>query len=315
MTNPSQHAIRDASDRMTNTANRVALSTSRRPWLEAVTMLQAAAGDPKWPNYRSLASILDRYKESATYGEEDCGSTFLQLVLFSAASEVMNGTINPGIRIPESIHQLLLQEARRIISEFAALPSPRCYRTDCDLFMKDVALVTGHLLPVGAELIELNAGIPRSVLLRGDFRQFVRGLWHFVGQQRGFHGYCAFHMDDRHLEDFNPEGWRRTYLRIAELLELNPEIRGVFGTAWFYDPAVANVSPHLAYLRTEREAGGAKNFRYGPTPDATDNALVKSRHRAILYQQGKYQPENYFLVWHRWELLQWSQMQRQSGSA
>jgi hypothetical protein len=44
------------------------------------------------------------------------------------------------------------------------------------------------------------------------------------------------------MEEFNPKGWTACFVRIAEMLELNPSIRGLAGVSWFYDPAVPAVN-------------------------------------------------------------------------
>src|SRR5699024_5802471 len=147
-----------------------------------------------------------------------------------------------------SMQALLVTQARRIMHESADEDVDHI-RIEHDYFIKDLALVAGRLLPAGAELVQPHSGIPRRVLLSGGVRQFVKGIGYFFALRRGSHDYCALHMDNSELRDFNPKGWHQTYLRIAELLELNPQIAGVFGTAWFYDPVVAKISPHLAYLR------------------------------------------------------------------
>lgn len=310
MMSRQQNAMERARDRMASVEQHAQALAPHCPWAATVKQLRmAAAKNQKGVSYHILASILDQNMQKVDCGSDDAGSIFLQLVLYHAAIDIVDGTFISHIPIPESIRELLHNEARRIIRDFSDR-SATPYRTDSDLFGKDVAIVTGRMLPVGAELIELHSGIPRSVLVRGNFRQFVRGGIYFIGQRRGFYGYCALHMNSRHLEDFNPEGWRKTYLRLAELLELNPEIRGVSGSAWFYDPAVAEISSHLAYLRVVREAGGARNFRYGPSSEAKKDALLKSRKRRLFHEQGRYNPEAYFLIWHRRELLRWANQQR-----
>ena len=121
-------------------------------------------------------------------------------------------------------------------------------------------------------------------------------------------------MDVRFREEFNPDGWRRTYLRIADLLRVRPELKGVFGTAWFYDPAMARVSPHLVYLRAEREAAGAMTFCYGPSESALRNALAHSATRRKLHAQGQYEPMSHYIVWPRADLIRWADIQGFSGS-
>jgi hypothetical protein len=279
-----------------------------RPWLEAVADLRAAARARQHQNYGALGSVLQPYVERA--GETIGGfpEMFLRLVLCELASDAITSGVAQGLRLPPSAQRLYALQVHRIRRE-SVDETLNHFRLNHDFFLKDLALVVGRLLPMGAELVQPHSGIPRSLLWHAGPKQFFAGIQYFIVGRRGFLDYCSLHLEGRQLQGFNPEGWRQTYLRIAELLSLNPGIAGVFGTAWFYDPVVAEISPHLAYLRTVREAGGARNFRGGTATYVTESAIAKSRRRAALYRQGKYQPRAYYLVWHRQELLRWAQMQ------
>ena len=211
----------------------------------------------------------------------------------------------PGERLPASVVALLRLEAERILAELRSQPED-FYRFDNDLFLKDLGLCLLELLPCGAELVQVGAGIPRRILVAGGSRQLARASYFFLRRTRGFGPFYALHMDPRRLTDFSPEGWDRTYLRIADLLALNPDVKGVFGTAWFYDPRLEEVSPHLAYIRRTREERGAWNFRLGPTEEAQSGALERSASRRRLHAEGRYQPESYYLVWPRAALLDWA---------
>jgi hypothetical protein len=96
---------------------------------------------------------------------------------------------------------------------------------------------------------------------------------------------------------------------MAEMLEFNPHIKGVSGGSWFYDPEIENVSPRLAYLRQRPQQRGAYVF-YSHV-DIDGGALSKSQTRRDLYDQGKYLPKAYFIVWPRQKVIAWS---RQVGN-
>jgi hypothetical protein len=214
-------------------------------------------------------------------------------------------------QIPSSIVALLRPHAERIRSGLTHEPSG-FFSVSNDAFLKDLALLLLKLLPCGAEYVQVQAGIPRSLLWRADIRQALRGAGFFALRTRGFRPFLALHMDVRFREEFNPDGWHRTYLRIADLLRSRPALKGVFGTAWFYDPAMVRVSPHLVYLRAEREAAGAMTFRYGPTESALRNALARSETRRKLHARGQYEPMSHYIVWPRADLIRWADSQRAS---
>jgi hypothetical protein len=90
------------------------------------------------------------------------------------------------------------------------------------------------------------------------------------------------------------------------------------GTSWFYDPQLAYVSPHLSYLRLRPMERGATIVRNGSSDYAISCATAKSRSgcedrvarlvastRRKLYEQGKYVPVAYSLLWPREALLGW----------
>lgn len=216
------------------------------------------------------------------------------------------------LRLPASVAALRAAEWRRILGDIdAAQLGSRdpddFYQLDNDLFLKDLGLVRGVLLPVGAELVEVGSGMPRRVLTMGGPRQLIAGLAFFLSRVGGFRPLLELHMDPRNLREFNPEGWDRTYRRLAELLELNPDVKGVFGGAWFNDPAMEWVSPHLAYIRLQRVTTGARVFR-GPeaASHARAGALATSATRRRLYEEGRYRPRIFYPVWSRRDLLRWA---------
>lgn len=211
--------------------------------------------------------------------------------------------------LPASIAALIALETERIAGELGSHPDA-FYDPDTDAFLKDLGILTLRLLPCGAELAQVRAGVPRSLLLRGGLAQLLRGLWFFGHRTAGFAPFVSLHMDIRNLAAFTPEGWDQTYLRLADLLRARPQLKGVFGTAWFYDPAMTWVSPHLAYLRERRIEGGAAGFSFGPTEAARANALARSARRRQLVEAGRYTPRSYYLVWPRADLLAWAERRR-----
>jgi hypothetical protein len=214
-----------------------------------------------------------------------------------------------GQPIPESVGELLREEIGRIQRDAGDQPDD-FYHFSNDLFLKDLGLCRFILLPCGAELLEVGAGVPRSLLCRGGALQLLRGAYFFLVRTRGFRPFYSLHLDPRRLTEFSPEGWDRSYLRIAELLVRNPDVKGVFGTAWFYDPRIEAISPRLAYLRSRRLERGAWGFRYGSHPSAVRDALARSDTRRRLYEAGEYLPIAYYLVWPRADLLRWAERWR-----
>jgi len=274
----------------------------RRP-VETIAERLLSAGTYRGYGYDRVPVIRALGEVERAAGPEGAAA-WLRLLLVHLADSLE--TRLADARVPPSVSELVRAEGRRIAAQAGSQPD-RFYSLANDAFLKDLGIVLLTLLPCGAELVQVRDGVPRSILMRGGMRQMLRGLRYFGLRTRGFRPFYSLHLDPRRLEEFTPEGWDRTYLRIAELLRLNPEVKGVFGTAWFYDPEVESVSPHLGYLRRRRVENGAVGFLYGATREAAANALARSRTRRRLYEEGKYVPVSYYLVWARDDLLRWAE--------
>ena len=265
-------------------------------------------GAQKHKSYSFIGAKVQRVADMIVdRGGDQALGRYHKIVLAYLALRFNNDFRQHGL--PESVAALLRMEFARIVADLAH-QDDSFYTFANDLFLKDMGLCTLRLLPCGAELVQVDAGVPRRLLMRGGFLQLARGLYFFLIRSGGFYPMYALHMDPRRKSDFTPEGWDQTYLRIAELLLRHPEVKGVFGTAWFYDPVLENVSPRLAYVRKRREENGAWNFRHGPSTESTNGALATSPTRRRLHEEGKYRPASYYLVWPRDELLRWAETHR-----
>ncbi|WP_429885858.1 hypothetical protein [Geoalkalibacter halelectricus] len=211
--------------------------------------------------------------------------------------------------LPESIRGLFKKEFERIEG----------YLNNCDieffdfkndLFLKDFNILRFKLIPVGAELVDVYGGVPKSIIFRGGPGQLGKSLLFFGARKKGFFPYYQLHLDPRNLRDFNPEGWRQTYLRLADLLKCNSEMRGVLGASWFYDPGLADVSPHLTYLREVREKNGAIVLYWGESSIVRQDALSNSSTRRQLFEDRKYLPQSYFVIWGRREIIRWAENEK-----
>lgn len=206
--------------------------------------------------------------------------------------------------LPASIAELYARDLTRIESQTNHLPSS-FYRLNNDSFVKDLAILSHKLIPVGSEYVVPNSCVPRSILFRKGIAQFRDGVIACLFEAGGFAPYFELHAHKLSLEDFNPDGWQASYARLAELLVLNPEYCGVTSSSWFLDPQLEQVSPHLAYLRTVPEQNGATLLFSRLDSKGGSGALAKSRSRRRLYDLGVYTPAVYTRVWPRSKLIDW----------
>ena len=210
-----------------------------------------------------------------------------------------------GLRVSSSILDLVAAAFRRILSQLENAEE-NFYLYSNDLFCKDLALCRLKLLPCGAELIDIYSGVPRSILFQNGLHQLVRGVEFFLHRGNSFRPWYESHWDRRLVRTFTPRGYDQCYLRIAELLELNPEIKGMMGSSWWFDPALERISPDLTFLRKVPLENGAQLFRVGTRVYATRQATLLAAERKILYDSGRYHPTIYLLAWTRKDMLEWA---------
>lgn len=205
-----------------------------------------------------------------------------------------------GLRATEEIARRRSRSLQRI-REQVAFRATR--ELSLDIFLKDIAICRGIMFPAGARVIEVSPGFPRRLLLCTGLTQAFRFLQLLM--RMGGNGPCyQLHVHLSELEEFGPSGWHDTLVRLGDMLRLNTGIRGVFGSAWFYDPALSVVSPNLAYLRRIALETGAQEFAWGI--DETSNAFVRSERRRRMFESGSYVPHVYYVIWPRERLIELS---------
>ncbi len=210
-----------------------------------------------------------------------------------------------SLRVPNSILTLIAVSFQRILAQLENAEN-NFYLHGNELFRKDLALCRLKLLPCGSELVDVYSGVPRSILFRDALQQFVRCTRFFLLKSSGFRPWYESHWDRRLIRSFTPQDYNQCYLRIAELLKLNPEIKGMMGSSWWFDPALESISPNLTFLRKVPLDNGAQLFRVGTSAAATRAAIHLSAERKRLYDSGKYLPTVYLLAWTRKDMLEWA---------
>lgn len=250
-----------------------------------------------------LASVLMRVrKEKGAEALEMCRKTIILKLLLHSWIDLFSE------KYPKSIQKQFRQTAQRIVQTAQSLQGWK--ESADDVYWKDLALVRQRMFPAGAGILDVYSGFG---LTQGFSLNPIQSL-HFLRllvAQGGRKGYYQIHFHFPNAKEFNEQGRKECFLRIAEMLERNNEIRGFFGCSWYYDPKLKNVSPNLMYLQQVPLDNGAKTFFVGA--DSTGNAFVKSKTRERLYKEGKYTPKIYMLVWPRDGVLSWAQEYREKA--
>jgi hypothetical protein len=221
----------------------------------------------------------------------------------AAVARLALGFFRTEDRLPESILKLYPEFLGRL-SVFLHDRVNGAY--DDDFFAKDVRYALGLTIPCGALQFDLRGRIGPKLIARDLVAtKSLRSTLNYLAS-RGWGRWYSNHLDIRAIKEFTPEGWTASFAKIAELLTLNPSVRGVAGVAWFYDPELARVSPHLSYITQTLVRQGAFLVRMKTQEHDIANALARSLNRKKLHERGEYSPACYLAGWPRRELLDWA---------
>lgn len=237
--------------------------------------------------------------------QTDHGILAAREFLYGCILQAMLNSISSPLfaKLPERIKSHQLKHYARIVNQPLAI-SEIC-EIDMDLFHKDFGLALLRLYAAAAQLVDYRAGIGRVMLMKNGLRGLPARLLTFV-RLGGFKPFFEIHTHLAYLDEFNEEGWNECYRCCAELYALHPQVLGMYGGSWFYDPALGTISPRLNYLRVIPQEGGAYLLFDSVNEHSTEDATATSPTRKKLYSEGKYQPKSYALIWPRAAQIRWA---------
>ncbi|HRO32276.1 MAG TPA: hypothetical protein PLQ03_02575 [Brevundimonas sp.] len=182
---------------------------------------------------------------------------------------------------------------------------------DADFWAKDVRFVLALSVPgARSQVIDLSSPMGPGQVIR-----HVREGWGFKAifdYLRAGHRktWLEVHTESRHLDDFNEDGWNRAWATAAEICRARPDLAGMIGSSWFYDPPLTEISPRLAHLRLNPLNGGAFMVHQGPAEIHTQRAATASPTRKALIDSGEYTARSWLMVWPRKALIAWADARR-----
>lgn len=259
--------------------------------------------------YHYISPEVSKYTENIIQNSSrDILDVYHQLLLVELISRNMEKVEKQ--ELPDAIKQLYMKNFNRILGNISSRnDEPGFYLYPNDKFFKELAVCMLRMIPVGARKAHTTTLSGRFIFKKG-LRQFITGLSFMLFKLHSLKPLMLTAHVDSHdpdlMEQFNPDGWNRSCLNMADLLKLRKEIKGYCGASWFYDPKLEQISPRLAYLRKSMIDNGGKIFYIGPNEEATNDALAKSPTRRKLYSEGKYIPSKYLIIWPRQNLIDWS---------
>jgi hypothetical protein len=168
-----------------------------------------------------------------------------------------------------------------------------------DSFLKDLWLTRLVMIPAFAQVWWPRSGLSARDVLRGGLAASAYVFLRCGGRRPFLEGHTH---DPVARAYWNEAGWGEA-LRLAALaLPALPLALGAFGTAWFYDPAILEVSPRISFAQDLQVGRGALRIRIGTNEGALANALATSASRRLLHEQGRYTPADYAIIWSRRDL-------------
>ena len=185
----------------------------------------------------------------------------------------------------------------RILDQIAA--DPGFAVLERDVFLKDLWLTRGVMIPAFAQLWWPRSGLSaKDVVKRGP-----GALAYVFGRCGGRRPFLEGHTHDPVAKAYwNEAGWGQALRLAAMALPAFPGVRGVFGSAWFYDPRVLEISPRIGFAQNLQVGHGAHRIRIGSNPAAIANSTATSPTRRELYEAGTYLPTDWAIIWSRADL-------------
>ncbi|MCU1448817.1 MAG: hypothetical protein JWP02_987 [Acidimicrobiales bacterium] len=244
-------------------------------------MVEALDRMPAFDDYTYVSAEVEAVEADVVLTDgEGWLSRYYQLVLHELLDRSLSRP-HPWV-LPDEIEDALLAEYARMIDEAATDPiwsdplgSPE--------FMIDVGFARESLLPFRVGLVGLGDGV--------------------------IYGHLT-PRPDRLEEPFSEASVLDDGLLAADFFAHNPSLRAMVSASWLLDPALDEVSPHLAWVRRYVLERGSE-LEPIETPDhVVENALATSRTRRRLYEEGRYVPKTYAMVSRRDAVLRWAESRR-----
>lgn len=196
----------------------------------------------------------------------------------------------------------------RIIKNIEGSKDLSQYLYSDDKFRKSMAICSRRLIPLGALKVNIDS-FSRKFLFRNGIRKFIEGILLIGLEMKGVKPLYGMHLDaddPESLSKFNEAGNKEFYLRVAEQMRIDTSIKGVYGATWLFDPALGKISPRHSYLRKIPTENGGKLFYYEFSEQDIKKSTLKSKKRKKLYEEGKYLPKSYLIIWSRKKLYNWA---------
>ncbi len=181
------------------------------------------------------------------------------------------------------------------------------------LFVRAAEVATLRRFPAGC-VDFVTSGIPRSWFPEAGLAGAARMAWYVATRLGGLKPFIFLHVAPypKNRALVLEKEVMRAYHRMARSLELQPEMRGILGHAWFYDPAALKDYPHLEPLNRPFVSGGGTVITLGPAP-RTSGVLEGDASRKKDYLEGKLRYRYGLAIWPRAAAVRWAKEHPEYG--
>ncbi|KQW78863.1 hypothetical protein [Brevundimonas sp. Root1279] len=213
--------------------------------------------------------------------------------------------------LPQASLELYPEWIGRLADFLSAAADPY----DRDFWAKDVRIALALSVPgARTQMIDLSSPMGPGQVLRHAREGWGWSVIPAYAAAQAWKPWLEVHTESRELGDFNEAGWDRAWATAAEILKRRPDMAGMLGSSWFYDPPLEQISPRLAYLRVNPLKHGAFLVHQGPGEIHTERAATSSPTRKSLIEKGEYTARSWIVAWPRAALIRWADA-RKAGSA
>lgn len=241
-------------------------------------------------------------KKASSYSNND--KVVLRRALVAKLAINLPEMVN-HMALPDSILALYPDAFGRLADFLKSLDNDP-YDSTGEFFCKDIRFTLALSIPNGACVLDIDSHVPLPSVILSVFRsKKVYGMIQYF-RSGGTGTWFRGHLDSRYVKEWNEQGIDNFYLRVAELLEQQINIRGYVGTSWVFDPQLVEISPRQAFIQERPRERGAFFLQHGTERSDLEFALKTSETRRRLYQEGKYIPVCYSMVWPRKDLIAWA---------
>jgi len=214
--------------------------------------------------------------------------------------------------LPPEVHALYPEWVGRMAAFLTEAAGPY----ERDFWAKDVRLSLALSVPgARTQMIDLSSPLGAGQVLRHAREGWGWAVIPAYARAQAWKPWLEVHTESRELCDFNEAGWDRAWATAAEILKRRPDMAGMLGSSWFYDPPLEEISPRLAYLRLNPLKHGAFMIHQGPGDIHTERAATSSPTRKALIEEGKYVARSWIVAWPRAALIRWADARKAQALA